>query len=187
MKKIILFIAILAMPFYAQAQNLTAVSADVEVSARITAAMILAKQSDLNFGFYSVSGGTPSISAETGVGTGTSGGFTRGEVHFSSSTANQEFVITMSGPTVSGTEVTLVASDANNETLNATNSASLVADLTFWFTGQTNAAITLGANGPELDGTPEGTLFIGGSLEAIGTPMPDNYSATITISIDASI
>jgi hypothetical protein len=182
MKKIILFIAILAMPFYAHSQNLQAVStASVNVDATIVAAVTLTKVDDLSFGLVGAGSETPTITASSGVATNAGPTAQRGVVDFSL-TGSTQFTITMTGDDVLGNAVTLyTAADT-----------SLVATLDFHWEGQGTTAVTLGAtqlqtaqDGSQPQPVNTGKLFIGGTLNRQGNVPLGNHSSTVTISVDA--
>jgi hypothetical protein len=185
MKKIILFIAILAMPFYAHSQNLSPSSAELSVSAQITAAVELTKITDLDFGQYGAGDATPTIVADpTGTNTNVAGSVTRGQIDFTS-TGTVSFKVGMSGDDVTGTAVTLYEDDPDAPTI------SLTANLSFYWVGLTSTAVTLNTTEiatkddtvPADEGT--GSLYIGGSLNAVGTVPVDSYSKTVTITLEA--
>jgi hypothetical protein len=183
MKKIILFIAILAMPFYAHSQNLQAVStASVNVDATIVAAVTLTKVDDLSFGLVGAGSQTPTITASTGAATNAGPTAQRGVVDFSL-TGSTQFTITMTGDDVVGNAVTLFTNAADT---------SLVATLNFHWEGQGNTAVTLGAtqlqtaqDGSQPQPINTGKLFIGGTLNRQGNVPLGNHSSTVTISVDA--
>jgi hypothetical protein len=180
MKKLLLIVALVALPMFTFAQNLAVVGAEVEVSARVVSGITLTNEADLNFGAYQVSAGVgPVINAETGDGTNTAAGFTRGRINVDSG-SQQAFTIGMSGAAVDGNEVTLYEDGL----------VTLIATLTFWWDGQNQTAVTLNSTSlqtkddtvPAEEGT--GSLFIGGSLEAVGAVPADTYTQTVTIQVN---
>jgi spore coat protein U-like protein len=179
MKKVIILLMALSVPFVATSQNLGSSSAEVTVSATVQAALTIDVASNLAFGTYTAGTGvTPVVNPDPNStpATTTAANAQRGRVDLSGGTASA--AMTFSGPTT-------VNLGSGGDPLDE-DDWSLDANLTYWYVGAAGASISPGGT-LNLTAAGEGTLYIGGTLAATTTqpgqvsPPAASYSETITL------
>jgi hypothetical protein len=177
MKKILILLVALSVPFVATSQNLGSSSANVDVSATIQAALTIGTPINLNFGTYTAGTGvTPVVNPDPNstAANSTAANAQRGEVGLSGGTPSA--AMTFSGPTT-------VNLTSGGDVLDE-DDYSLDASLTYWYVGTAPAGAAVAPAGTiTLTAGGTGTLYIGGTLLATGnvSPPTNTYTSTITL------